>query len=165
MRAAAHAEGKAAVSSCFMEQILQPTPSLLTSSPSPPHWLFNQLPSLSSSTLLFVLPRPYFPPHMLVGCKPLFMELLQLFHRQQPRPSLSNKSFTSQISKSTRQDRQTGKTPRNLSSTKYLGTKQLIKYKALSVNHTRDENIQEPPSPCELDKPRVKPHRSQNLEL
>ena len=98
--------------------------SSLPPPPSSPPSLFNQLPSLSSSTLLFVF--PYSPPaHVLVGCKPRFMELLQLFPRQQQPPNLSNKSFTSQISKSTREDRQFCKIPRNLRSAKYQGTRWL----------------------------------------
>ena len=78
--AAAHAEGKAAVRSWFMEHILQPTPSLLTSS--------SPLPPLTASSIRFTrfpppplrfASRPYSArAHVLVGCKPtppLFMEL------------------------------------------------------------------------------------------
>ena len=99
--AAVHAEGKAAVSSCFMEQILQPTPSLLTSSTSPSslHCPFNQLPSPPSSSMI-LFASSIFPFSSHVGCNPtllLFMELPQLFPLQ-PRPNLSNKSFSLQIS-------------------------------------------------------------------
>ena len=96
--AAVHAEGKAAVSSCFMEQILQPTPSLLTSSTSPSslHCPFNQLPSPpSSSMILFALPRPYFPsPHMLVATQ-LFFSLwscLSFFPSSRGQTSPTNPS-------------------------------------------------------------------------
>ena len=97
--AAVHAEGKAAVSSCFMEQILQPTPSLLTSSTSPSslHCPFNQLPSppSSSSMILFALPRPYFPsPHMLVATQ-LFFSLwscLSFFPSSRGQTSPTNPS-------------------------------------------------------------------------
>ena len=90
--AAAHAEGKAAVRSWFMEHILQPpyhtivehilqpTPSLLTSS--------SPLPPLTASSIRFTrfpppplrfASRPYSArAHVLVECKPtppLFMEL------------------------------------------------------------------------------------------
>ena len=82
-----------------MEQILQPTPSLLTSSTSPSslHCPFNQLPSppSSSSMILFALPRPYFPsPHMLVATQ-LFFSLwscLSFFPSSRGQTSPTNPS-------------------------------------------------------------------------
>ena len=95
--------------------------SSLPPPPSSPPSLFNQLPSLSSSTLLFVF--PYSPPaHVLVGCKPRFMELLHLFPvSSSRRTSPTNPSPRKSANQPGREDPQPCKIPRNLRSAKYQG--------------------------------------------
>ena len=141
--AAAHAEGKAAVRSWFMEHILQPpyhtivehilqpTPSPLTSS--------SPLPPLTASSIRFTrfpppplrfASRPYSArAHVLVGCKPtppLFMELpffpVSTIHH---RSNLSNKSFTSHIS-TAGEDQQPGKM---LRLRNFLNIHQILRHK------------------------------------